>query len=226
VHHPAARPSRPMSLASESMGSAHPQARRSWRGWRRWRLDRDQQAIRVAKLRVEVSCVCWVETAVVKINSPLELTDQPIGLDEDGFARIDRVKTMLTPFFTPPRCHHHHSRAHPTIGGNVESKTWAPSFRVCAARRSLARSASETCESLRGPMTTAVRSAHRGWTWQRLVLACRMERPNVCPVYTRHAYQREASVACIPGARGSTVLAARGSRRCVAQPAASKTPAA
>jgi hypothetical protein len=52
----------------------------------------------------------------VKINFPLELTDQPIGLDEDGFARIDRVETMLTPFFTLRRCHHHHSRAHPTIG--------------------------------------------------------------------------------------------------------------
>ena len=52
----------------------------------------------------------------MKINFPLELTDQPIGLDEDGFARIDRVKTMLTPFFTLRRCHHHHSRAHPTIG--------------------------------------------------------------------------------------------------------------
>ena len=70
----------------------------------------------------------------MKIICPLELTNQPIGLDEDGFARIDRVKTMLTPFLTLRRCHHHHSRAHPTIG-NVESKTWADLSVSPACRR-------------------------------------------------------------------------------------------
>jgi hypothetical protein len=46
----------------------------------------------------------------MKINFPLELTDQPIGFDEDGVAWIDRVKAMLTPFFAPPSCRHHHSQ--------------------------------------------------------------------------------------------------------------------
>jgi len=62
----------------------------------------------------------------VKIHFPLELTDQPIGL-EDSFARTDRVKTMLTPFFPLRRCHHHHFRAQP-------ADLPAPSFRVCEPR--------------------------------------------------------------------------------------------
>ena len=106
MHQPSARPPRPMSVTSESMGSTHSRARRSWHCWHRWRLDRDHQAVCVAKLRIDVSRVCRVEAAVVKINLPLELTDQPIRFDEDRFARIDRVKAMLTPFLTPRRCHH------------------------------------------------------------------------------------------------------------------------
>jgi hypothetical protein len=30
-------------------------------------------------VRVEVGWVCWVEAAVVEIDFPLELADQPIG---------------------------------------------------------------------------------------------------------------------------------------------------
>ena len=99
-----------MSLASESTGSAPSRARRSWLGWLRWRFDRGRHsAIRVTHQRVEVSWVSWVEAAVVEINFPLEITDQPIGLDEDGFAGIDRVKATLTP--SRRRCRHHHPRA-------------------------------------------------------------------------------------------------------------------
>jgi hypothetical protein len=109
MHHPAARPSRPMSLAaSESMGSAHSQAGRSWHSWRRWRCQRNHQAIGVSEVCVEVSWVCWVEAAVVKVDFALELTDKPVGFDKDWVARIDRVKAMLTPLFTPRRFHHRH----------------------------------------------------------------------------------------------------------------------
>jgi hypothetical protein len=37
------------------------------------------------------------EATVVEIHLPLELADRPIGLDEDAFVRIDRVKATVTP---------------------------------------------------------------------------------------------------------------------------------
>ena len=36
----------------------------------------------------------------MKVNLPLQISDQLIGLDKDNFVRIDRVETMLTPLFT------------------------------------------------------------------------------------------------------------------------------
>jgi len=43
----------------------------------------------------------------MKVNLPLQISDQLIGLDKDNFVRIDRVETMLTPLFTSRRCDHH-----------------------------------------------------------------------------------------------------------------------
>jgi hypothetical protein len=89
---------RPMSLASEPADSA-PSRTLFCRGRDRWRLlDRDRHStVRVAPHRVEVSRVSRVEAAVVEIHFPLSLADRPIGLDEDAFVRIDRVKATLAP---------------------------------------------------------------------------------------------------------------------------------